>query len=54
MSDNCGMDCSTPKLKLKVTGPNPALITLPNVLIPTILFAASETLTDAGVYTVSV
>jgi hypothetical protein len=54
LSDNCGLTCNI-IYKLTVTGgPNPGLITLPNELTPTIEFAASDVLGDAGVYTINV
>jgi hypothetical protein len=40
--------------KITVTGPNSALITLPDPTTPAISFAASTNLADAGVYVIAV
>ena len=40
--------------QITVTGPNPALITLPSSTTPTISFGASTDLADAGVYVIAV
>jgi hypothetical protein len=50
----CGLTCTGQKFSLTVTGPNPSLITIPVATTASIAFAASNNLSDAGRYTISV